>query len=360
VPALRLSAGLNCILMRNSPVFQLAFSGRLAISLTFAILIVAASACSTHKTVAVPKALTPLSDSSTAQLIAEVNRFAAVHSLHGKVDIQFEDTSFATSGVAEKYRTADGTITLQRPGKVYLVIQVPLIAADVAQMTSDGEHFRVAILKGDEKYQRFVRGTNNAMYAKLESDGTADAKTKPTKEAQTVSTLSNLRPQHLTDAMLIRPVDGTAAPGLVYAQTEFFQEENDPSPGSKKRVVRGYYFLDELQPTANGTAHLLRRFWFDRVNGIRLARLQTFDEHGVLITDVSYGEVKKFGEEQKLQLPSRIDLTRPQDRYRITITYQSPESVKLDQDYPPDAFVLTNRWQLKEVDLDAQKKSPPQ
>ena len=40
-------------------------------------------------------------------------------------------------------RQADGTITLQRPGKVYLVIQVPLIATDVAQMTSDGEHFRM-------------------------------------------------------------------------------------------------------------------------------------------------------------------------------------------------------------------------
>jgi len=293
------------------------------------------------------------------QLTAEVNRFASVRSIHGKVDIQFEDTSFATSGIAEKYRTADGTITLQRPGKVYLVIQVPLIAADVAQMTSDGEHFRVAILKGDEKYQRFVRGTNNAVYAKLDSDGSSDSKNKATKEAQTVSALSNLRPQHLTEAMLIRPVDSNPNSGLVYAQAEFFQEENDPAPGSKKRVVRGYYLLDELQPAGSGVAHLLRRFWFDRVGGIRFARLQTFDDHGALITDVSYSDVKKFGEEGSVQLPTRTDLTRPQDRYRITITYQSPESVKLDQDYPPEAFVLANRWQLKEVDLDEQKKIPP-
>jgi hypothetical protein len=348
-------AGMIVRLMPNLTAFRLAANARLAPSI-IAILIAMTAGCSVHRTVEVPKPLAPISEANANQLIAEVNRIAAVRSLHGKVDIQFEDTSFAASGIAEKYRTADGTITLQRPGKVYLVITVPLIAADVAQMTSDGEHFRIAILKGDEKYQRFVRGTNNAVYGKLDSDGVDNKKNKQNKEAQTVNALSNLRPQHLTDAMLVRPVE--LRTGLIYSQTEFFQEEKDPKPGSNKRVVRAYYFLDEVQSAGEGMGHLLRRFWFDRVSGIRLARLQTFDEHGALITDVSYGEMKRFGAE--VNLPARVDLTRPQDRYRITITYQAPESVKVNQDYPPEAFVLTNRWQLKEVDLDAQKKTPPQ
>jgi len=340
-----------------NPTFRLAANARLATSL-IAVLIAISVGCSVHRTVEVPKPLAPLSTANANQLIDEVNGIAAVRSIHGKVDIQFEDTSFAASGIAEKYRTADGTITLQRPGKVYLVIQVPLIAADVAQMTSDGEHFRIAIFKGDEKYQRFVRGTNNAVYGKLESERVDDKKNKQNKEAQTVSALSNLRPQHLTDAMLVRPIELRATSGLIYSQTEFFQEEKDPKPGSNKRVMRGYYLLDEVQPASEGMGHLLRRFWFDRVSGIRLARLQTFDGRGALITDVSYSDMKRFGAE--VDLPSRIDLTRPHDRYRITITYQAPESVKLNQDYPPDAFVLTNGRQLKEVDLDAPKKSPPQ
>ena len=71
----------------------------------------------------------------------EVNRLASVPSVHGKVDIVFEDTSFADVGVAEKYKQADGTITLQRPNNVYLIIQVPFIATDIAQMTSDGQAF---------------------------------------------------------------------------------------------------------------------------------------------------------------------------------------------------------------------------
>lgn len=306
-----------------------------------------------HKSVEVEKLLTPLSEANTPQLIAAVNRLAAVRSIHGRVDIQFEDTSFATAGIAEKYRTADGSITLQRPGKVYLIVQGPL-AIDVAQMTSDGEHFRIAILKGDEKYRRFVRGTNNAVYQKL--NGEADSsikKGKPSNEAQTVKALSNMRPQHFTDALLIRPID-ERAPGLIYVQSEFFQSEKEPA--GKKRIVRGYYLLDEIQPSNDGAARLLRRFWFDRVNGIRLARQQTFDEKGTLVTDVSYGDLKKFGSEGNVSLPAQISLTRPQDHYKLTMTYQTPDSVDLNREYPADAFVLQNKWELPEVDLDAEKK----
>src|SRR5260370_14479051 len=164
-------------------------------------------------------------------------------------------------------------------------------------MTSDGEHFRIAILKGDEKYKRFVRGTNNAVYPKLEMDGNAAAgkKGKPNTEAQTVNALSNLRPQHLTDALLLNPID-PHAPGIMYAQSEFFQLEKDASQiNSQKRVVRGYYFLDELQANGDGAAGLLRRFWFDRLNAIRLARLHNFDGQCPLITDASYGQLITFG-----------------------------------------------------------------
>jgi hypothetical protein len=334
---------------------------RLAITLALSIILPLAAACHiVHKPVEVEKLLTPLSEANTAQLISLVNSQTSVRSIHGKVDIQFEDTSFATSGIAEKYRAADGSITLQRPAKVYLVVQGPLAIGDVAQMTSDGEHFRIAILKGDEKYRRFVSGTNAATYGKLDGNGEdASQKGKPNTEAQAVKALSNLRPQHLTDALLVRPIDPHAT-GVMYAQSEFFQSEKDPTkPDSSKRVARGYYLLEELQTGGDGVARLLRRFWFDRVNGIRLARLQTFDEKGVLITDVTYGEVGRFGSEGNVRLPVQVSLTRPQDHYRIRITYQAPESVNIDRDYPPEAFVLTNKWGLPEVDLDAEKKPGP-
>src|SRR6476646_3388828 len=95
---------------------------RLAITLALAIILPLATACHiVHKPVEVEKLLTPLSSGDTPQLIRLVNSAAGTQSIHGKVDIQFEDTSFATAGIAEKYRAADGSITLQRPASVYLV-----------------------------------------------------------------------------------------------------------------------------------------------------------------------------------------------------------------------------------------------
>src|SRR5437016_12216622 len=232
-----ISAGFR--LMPARTILFLAAASRIGITIALSALFLFGTACNlVHKQVAVEKLLSPLSDATTAELVAQVNKLATARSLHGRIDIQFEDTSFASVGIAEKYRIADGSITVQRPGKIYLIVQGPL-AIDIAQMTSDGEHFRIAIIKGEEKYRRFVRGTNAASYSKLDGDGNESAKGKPT-DAQTVKALSNLRPQHLTDALLIRPIDEHAN-AVLYARSEFFQSERDPA--SQKRIVRGYYLL---------------------------------------------------------------------------------------------------------------------
>ena len=334
------------------------------ITLVLCATVVFAAGCGlVHKRVETEKLLSPLSQATTPELIEAVNKLVSARSIRGKIDLQFEDTSFATSGIAEKYRTADGTILLQRPGSIYLVIQAPLVAADIAQMTSDGEHFRIAILKGNDRYKKFVKGTNNAVYPKLEMDGDekspSDKKSKPSSDVQAVNALSNLRPQHLTDALLLRPIPASGS-NLIYVQSEFFESEKDPSKSdSNKRIVRGYYFLDELQPAGENSARLLRRFWFDRVGGIRLARLQSFDDRGTLVNDVTYGDLTRFGTDGTLMMPAKVSVTRPQDHYKITVAYQSPESATIDKDYPADAFVLTNKWDLPEVDLDAKKTNPP-
>jgi hypothetical protein len=311
------------------------------------------------RTVTVTPLLGPLSEATTTELINEANRMAAVRSIRGKIDIQILDTSFAESGIAEKYRTADGTVYLQRPGQIYLKIEAPFVGTNIAEMTSDGERFRVAVLQGDEKYKRFVRGTNNAVYPKLEVDEPrAGDKKKGQNGERTVSTLSNLRPQHFTEALMISPIQPRDVSGMVYARTEFYQDEVDTRPRAKKteRVVRGYYLLDELAPGGETGARLVRRFWFDRVSGIRLARLQTFDQAGTIESDVSYLEPKNFGEDGRLVMPSRIELTRPHDRYKLSVSYQSPEAVVFDREYQSDVFVLENKWQLPELDLDEREK----
>jgi hypothetical protein len=311
--------------------------------------------------VSVPPLLAPLKEAASGELIEVANRMAQVQSLRGKIDIQFLDTSFAQCGVTEKYRTAEGDVILQRDGMIYLVIQGPF-SVKIAEMTSDGERFRVAVLQGEDRWRRFLKGTNTAAYQRIESGeevdcGMGDRKKTAQMQQRAASAFSGLRPQHFTDALLVRPVTPSAGANLIYVRSEAFAEDVDTRPNAKKgaRVVRGYYTLDELAPEGDGRARLLRRFWFDRFGQISLSRLQTFGERGELTTDVIYRNPKSFGEESKYTLPSDIEITRPQDRYSLRISYQMPEAVKVDQPWPTGVFALENKSNLPEVDLDARK-----
>ena len=338
---------------------------RLVVVLIAAMLLTGCGLFRTKTTINVPQPLTPLVEADMARMFDEINRMAAVRALNGKVDIQFLDNSYAECGIAEKYKTADGRLVVQRPGQVYLIVQVPVIGTKVAEMSSNGEHFWAAVYQGDEKYRRFVTGLNNAHYEKLGVNGkgtspdckAGGARREQAMQRATVSALSSLRPQHLTDAVLVPPVsfDDTQH---VYAQSETFEEEADTRPGAKKgaRVVRGYYILSELELEAQNRARVTRRFWFDRVGQLRLARVQTYGEQGQLLTDVVYSNQQGFGEDERYRLPAQIELTRPQDHYAIRIAFQDPGSVKVDQPLPDDAFVLKNTSGLPEVDLDAKKK----
>ncbi|HVF29860.1 MAG TPA: hypothetical protein VNA22_02770 [Pyrinomonadaceae bacterium] len=290
-------------------------------------------------------------DASQDQLVAEVNRFARVGSMRAKMDLKFEDNSFAQFGSKEVYRSADGEVVVQRPANILLKVQVPVIGTDVAQMTSDGEKFRVAILQdgGSGKYKRFVIGSNSADYSKLqktldEANGDAAA------IKQNVNAFANLRPQHFTDAMLVRPTDDAH----LYTQSTIFQLEIDETHAKKSplhRVTRGYYLLDEFVKRQDGQLVISRRFWFDRVGGIRLARQQIFDIRGEIESDIVYGAEGDLNSEYT-RLPLQITVTRPQEKYSMKLTHSRPGEVSVGKPYPATAFVLENTWDLEEVDLD--------
>ncbi|CAN5525345.1 hypothetical protein BH18ACI1_BH18ACI1_07570 [soil metagenome] len=295
-------------------------------------------------------------DAAQAQLIQQISSFAKVNSMRAKMDLKFEDNSYAELGIAEKYRTADGEVVVQRPASILLKVQVPVIKTDVVQMTSDGEKFRVAILDdgGSGKNRKFVLGTNNADYSilqkefnKMELDGNG----KVLK--QNVNVFSNLRPQHFTDAMLMRPIDTAAN---VYVQSTILQEEETPDVAKKSplaKVLRSYYLLDELRKNDDGSVTISRRFWFDRVGAVRLARQQIFDAKGEIDSDIVYGDTGNLTDTGEYNnLPLRIEVTRPKEKYKMRLTYQSPETVTIGKNYPNEAFVLENHWNLEEVDLD--------
>ena len=107
--------------MPNFFAAQLRLGSRLPLLLLLISISMIAGGCGlfgTRKKVQVPQLLAPLSEATTAQLLAEVNQLATVRSIHGKVDIVFEDTSFAEAGIAEKYKQADGQINPAATGAI--------------------------------------------------------------------------------------------------------------------------------------------------------------------------------------------------------------------------------------------------
>jgi hypothetical protein len=227
-------------------------------------------------------------------------------------------------------------------------------------MTSDGKTFRVAILNdgGSGKYKKFVKGTNDADYSRLQQ--TLNASTTNGKAVkENVNAFANLRPQHFTDAMLVRPTDAAN----VYTQSSIYQIEDDETVASKsplRRVMRGYYLLDEYVKKADGSLKIARRFWFDRVGGIRLARQQLFDAEGDVESDIVYGREGNLTDTGNFNgLPLEIQVTRPKEKYSMKLTYQSPEAVTIGNSFRLEAFVLENSWNLEEVDLDKRLAEVP-
>ncbi|MBC7898652.1 MAG: hypothetical protein H7070_01245 [Saprospiraceae bacterium] len=325
------------------------------------------SGCNIVKTESKTPTLLKTENAAQAQLMSEVNRFARVASMRAKMDLKFEDNSFAQFGSKEVYRSADGEVVVQRPANILLKVQVPVIKTDVAQMTSDGSKFRVAILQdgGSGKYKKFVMGTNDADYSKLQKDLSSNGENGSAAIKQNVNAFASLRPQHFTDAMLVRPTDDDH----FYTQSTIFQTEEDISQPKKsplRSVTRGYYLLDEFSKGDNGQLMISRRFWFDRVGGIRLARQQLFDNAGEIESDIIYGREGNLTESGEYKnLPLRVQVTRLKEKYTMSLTYQTPEAVTIGKTYPAAAFVLENTWNLEEVDLDKKlqevmAQTPPQ
>jgi hypothetical protein len=292
-------------------------------------------------------------EASKQQLADEINRFAQVKSMRAKMSLKFEDNSYAELGSKEVFISADGDLVVQRPSNILLKISG--FGVSVAQMTSNGENFRVAILYdgGSGKNKKFVKGTNGADYSllkkKIENSMLTGEDQKFKKNA---SAFANVRPQHITDAVLVSPIEA----GKIYVQSTISQIETDETKDKKsplRNVVRGYYLFDELAKSADGELKITRRFWFDRVGGIRLARQQLFDAKGEIESDIVYGKEGLLSGKTELgNLPLRISVIRPKDNYTMSLEYDAPESVTIGNTYPEKAFNLENSWELPEVDLD--------
>jgi hypothetical protein len=257
------------------------------------------------------------------------------------------------AAASERFRfEVDSTLILERPDKIRMLIQKSTIGTKFADMVSESNQFKVAVLNPTE-YRAFLIGTNDADY----SEWLARFKGKG-KEKE--SAIASARPFHFTETLMMRPLLLNDQ-RFVFGINEELVEEPDTRPGAKKgaRLIRSFYVISELEVSLEGQvpSRVRRKFWFDRGNGARFARQQIFDQQGQLATEVQYSDYKKLNPADANTWPSVILVNRHHEGYSARLTFND-EKFEINPQLKPTTFTLDNTENLKETDLDKPEKKP--
>ena len=290
------------------------------------------------KDVTIPHLLTPIGTATVAEMTEQLRPFFQLDTLRASsIYLRFDDLESA-----QRYRDADALLALQRPDKIRLVINVPVVKTRIAEMVSEENRFRVAVYPTD--FRRFLFGTNTADYSEWRERLGEKGR----------SALIAARPFHFTDALLIRPLQREDS-RYHYSLEETLQEEPDPVPGAKKgsRILRSYYVLAEIMRANEGeiTGRVTRRFWFDRTRNALFSRQQIFNDTGRLETDVTYSDYRALKESDPTLWPSSIQVSRPYDSYQARLLFIEGK-FETNVTLPAGVFQLENTEGLPETDLD--------
>lgn len=284
-----------------------------------------ASGCAaSHKTVVKPgQAPAAVQTATREQLIENYNRQAeAIQTLNAGVAMKLTSGS-AYSGVIEQYHEVNGFLLAARPASIRVIGQAPVIGKNIFDMVSDGKTFEISI----PSKHKFVTGPVNVR--------------RPSSKP-----IENLRPQHLTDALL--------SAALPTQSTVLFEESSEAN-------VR-YYVLTVLRaPTGVNRAadsatdfEIAEKIWFDRAD-LHVARVEGFAAGGVVGSDVRYSDWQPAGERS---YPRQIDIARPGEDYQLAIHINK---LTLNAPLAADAFTLKQLAgeDLVRVGEDGSEKTEP-
>jgi hypothetical protein len=258
----------------------------------------------------------PLKEASQSALIDGINQQAQkIQSLQATVDI---DTSVggAKKGHVTDYKEIRGYVLARKPAMLHMIGLLPIVRTTAFDMVSDGQEFKLWI----PPKNRFVIGSDEAQ---------APNPDQP---------MENIRPQDIFNALLIRPID----PQFEIAVLENGDEILHDSKGH--RVLQEDYELVVIRKD-DGDWRLARKIVFSRID-LLPHRQFIYDKQGNLTTDARYANYKDW---DGTGFPSRIEISRPQEEYDITLNLLKLEINKPLRD---DQFALAQPPGAEVVHLD--------
>ena len=259
-----------------------------------------------------------LRQATQAELVNSINQVAEkIKTLNATVDID-TDVGGAKKGKVTEYQQIRGYILVRKPGMLRMIGLFPVVRNRAFDMVSDGREFRLSI----PVKNRFYEGRNDII--------------EPTAK----NPLENLRPQHIMDALLLRPIDPANEIAVLEASTE-----NVIDPKSHKPVEQADYEIVVVSRSGNGWL-LSRRIVFSRTDLLPHRQI-VYDKLGNVATDARYEGYKDF---DGVQFPSQIMVNRPQEEYAITL---SVVKLKINENITDEQFDLPVPPGAQVVRLDA-------
>jgi len=270
-----------------------------------------------HTTRVAPESVPPPPVATSADSLAEIlkRQDQAVRTLTATVELE-PTAGSVYSGVIKQYHDVRAFILLQSPDRIRMEGQAPVVRTVIFDMASDGKEFQVSI----PPKNKFIVGSVQV--------------TQPAK-----SSLENLRPQHILDALLV--------PAVNYQVERYFLSQ-------EREQGRLYDVLNLVIEGGTGggareglgSLAFSRRIWFDPAT-LEVSRVEFYGAKGALTEDVRYSNYRDY---QGVRYPSQIELDRPAEDYSLGITF---EKATFNQPIPADRFVLQKPANAEEIRLDS-------
>jgi outer membrane lipoprotein-sorting protein len=263
-----------------------------------------------------------LKDATLDQLVESINTNAEkLKTMKATVDIDSSVLEEKKNRVKDNPQVA-GVILVRKPEMLRMRIYFPLLHNVMADMVSNGKNFELA----SPIKSKFYVGSN----------------LQPVKPSP--QPLENLRPQHISDALLLKPIEEGKEIAVLENTTEVVKD-----PKNHKDVEQLAYTLLVIDKDSAGH-YLSRRIVFSRTDLLPHEQ-SIYNRQGQLVTFVRY---ENFTDYSGLLLPAIVSIQRPVEGYGITISM-----VKLDVNVPltDEQFVLTQPPGSQVINLDTKSSA---
>jgi outer membrane lipoprotein-sorting protein len=263
-----------------------------------------------------------LRSATLEQLLATNNSDAEkLKSLKATVDIDSSVLQQKKDKVTDNPQIA-GYILLRKPEMMRMIGLVPVVHTHMFDMVSNGSNFSLAL----PPQSKFFVGSNR----------------QPAKPSP--NPLYNMRPQHIADALLLKPIDPDKEIVVLENTTEIVKD-----PKTHKDAEQDAYAVLVIDKDEFGH-YLSRRIVFSRTDLLPHEQF-LYNRQGQLVT---YARYENFTDKEGIKLPEMVSIQRPIEGYSLVLNM-----VKLDVNVPltDDQFVLTQPPGSQLINVDTQSSA---